>query len=140
MDAILLPSKAGKVEPRGQFSSPSIKVSCFGGPVSVLPTAASFGLRGCSMIVARHALIWIFVGALSPAGMGPAATREASARPINYVVSAVQAAFAGRYSDAERMAAVSGNSAGRKLVEWVSLRQQVELAGYERLMNFALSN
>jgi soluble lytic murein transglycosylase len=92
------------------------------------------------MIRLRHALIWTFVAALNCADMGPAATRKAAARPINYAVSAVQAAFAGRYTDAQRLAIGSGNSAARKLVEWVALRRQVELAGYERLMDFALAN
>lgn len=97
-------------------------------------------LSGSNMIRRRHAFILTFVAALNCADMGPAATREAAARPINYAVSAAQAAFAGRDTDAQRLAIGSGSSAARKLVEWVALRRQVELAGYERLMEFALAN
>jgi soluble lytic murein transglycosylase len=38
------------------------------------------------------------------------------------------------------MALASGNSAARKLVEWIYLREQVESAGYDRLMSFVLAN
>lgn len=67
-------------------------------------------------------------------------SHRATARPVNYAWSAVAAAFAGRYADAEAMARASGNPAAQKLVEWIYLREQVEGAGYDRLMTFVLAN
>jgi peptidoglycan lytic transglycosylase len=64
----------------------------------------------------------------------------AKARPVNYASSAVQTAFVGRYSDAQAMALTSGNPSVQKLVEWILLREEVESAGYDRLMRFALAN
>src|SRR5436190_9750431 len=67
-------------------------------------------------------------------------SHRATARPVNYAWSAVAEAFAGRYADAEAMARASSNPAAQKLVEWIYLREQVEGAGYDRLMTFVLAN
>jgi soluble lytic murein transglycosylase len=51
-------------------------------------------------------------------------------------VKAVSAALDGKFEEAERLAAQSGDSVAAKVVEWINLRDNWPKAGYERLMAF----